>query len=216
MRCWSRRRCARRACWPSRRRACSRRRCRTSIPSTGWSARPCPAEPRPRAEVMSLLHANVQDRVQRTRRADHVAALPGRPGHREGGAARAVVRGAGQAAAAAGIVAGLARLSSSLRHRSGRSRVSSGRRRIRVWTGRCECVHGTAAAYTEIAAGPAGLIRQHCEETPHEPETSGRQSAAQCSHRGTCARRRGHGHQSRRHDLRRRLRRARARCAGRR
>ena len=37
-------------------------------------------------------------RVQRTRRADHVAALPGRPGAGQGGAARAVVRRAGQAA----------------------------------------------------------------------------------------------------------------------
>ena len=37
-----------------------------------------PSEPRPRADVLSALHAQRPGRVQRARRADHVAALPRR------------------------------------------------------------------------------------------------------------------------------------------
>ena len=51
---------ARRAVF-AHRRACSRRRCRTSTRNTGSSCQAIPREARPRAEVLTTLHANIQD-----------------------------------------------------------------------------------------------------------------------------------------------------------
>ena len=80
------------ACCTSRRRACSRSRCRTSTSSTGWWARPCAEAPAAARRAHVQPACGDPRRVQRARRADHVAALLRRSARTEGRAARAVVR----------------------------------------------------------------------------------------------------------------------------